>query len=76
VGVELFHAAGQTDGWTDGRTDIMKVKVSFRYFANAPKIAGKFIRPHVNENNLCGFLILLSYQRNETSVLTPCHCIV
>jgi hypothetical protein len=33
VGVELFH----TDGRTDGRTDMTKLIVAFRNFANAPK---------------------------------------
>jgi hypothetical protein len=33
VGAELFHA----DGWTDGQTDMMKLIVAFRNFANAPK---------------------------------------
>jgi hypothetical protein len=28
----------QTDGWTDGRTDITEVIVAFRNFAKAPKI--------------------------------------
>jgi hypothetical protein len=30
VGAELFHA--------DGRTDMMKIIVAFRNFANAPKV--------------------------------------
>jgi hypothetical protein len=33
VGAELFHA----DGRTDGRTDMTKLIVAFRSFANAPK---------------------------------------
>ena len=33
VGAELFHA----DGWTDGQTDMMKLIVAFRNFANAHK---------------------------------------
>ena len=33
VGAELFH----TDGQTDGRTDMTKLIVAFRNFANAPK---------------------------------------
>jgi len=33
AGAELFHA----DGQTDERRDMMKVKVAFRNFANAPK---------------------------------------
>jgi hypothetical protein len=41
VGVELFHAdgetGGQTDGWTDIQTDMMKLKVAIRNFENAPK---------------------------------------
>jgi hypothetical protein len=34
VGVELFHA----DGQTDGQTEMMKLIVAFRNFANVPKI--------------------------------------
>jgi hypothetical protein len=33
VGAELFHA----DGRTDGQTDMTKLIVAFRNFANAPK---------------------------------------
>jgi len=35
VGAELFHEDGRTD--TDGRTDMTKLVVTFRDFANAPK---------------------------------------
>jgi len=33
VGTDIFHA----DGRTDGRTDMMKLMVTFCNFANAPK---------------------------------------
>jgi hypothetical protein len=33
----------QKDGQTDGRTDMTKIIVAFRNFANAPKIVGKLI---------------------------------
>jgi hypothetical protein len=33
MGAELFH----TDGQIDGRTDMTKLKVTLRNFANAPK---------------------------------------
>ena len=33
VGAKLFHA----DGRTDGRTDMKKLLVAFRNFANTPK---------------------------------------
>jgi len=36
VGVELFHA--------EGRTDITKLMVAFRIFANAPKNLHKFVK--------------------------------
>jgi len=36
VGAELFHSDGQTDRH-DSQTDMTKVKVAFRNFANAPK---------------------------------------
>jgi hypothetical protein len=36
VGAELFHAGGREDG----RTDMTKLLVAFRNFANAPKKAG------------------------------------
>jgi hypothetical protein len=32
VGAQLFHA----EGWTDGQTDMTKLIVAFRNFANAP----------------------------------------
>jgi hypothetical protein len=34
LGAELFHADGRTDGQT---TDVTKLTVAFRNFANAPK---------------------------------------
>ena len=37
VGAELFHAETRTERRTDGRTDVTKVTVAFRNFANAPK---------------------------------------
>jgi hypothetical protein len=37
VGAELFHAGGRTDGWVDGQTDMTKLIVAFRNFANRPK---------------------------------------
>jgi len=36
VGVELFHADRQTERQTDGQTDLMKLILAFRKFANAP----------------------------------------
>jgi hypothetical protein len=35
VGTELFHAGGRTDGQI-GQTDMTKLTVAFRNFANAP----------------------------------------
>jgi hypothetical protein len=35
VGAELLHAS---DGRTDGQTDMTKLTVAFRSFANAPKM--------------------------------------
>ena len=37
VGAELSHADKGTDRRTDGRTDMTKLIVTFRNFANAPK---------------------------------------
>jgi hypothetical protein len=37
VGAELLHADRRQDGWTDGQTDMTKLVVVFRNFANAPK---------------------------------------
>ena len=36
MGAELIHADGQTDGRTNGQTDIKKLVVAFRKFAKAP----------------------------------------
>jgi len=36
-GAELFHANERTDEPTDRQTDITKLLVVFRNFANAPK---------------------------------------
>jgi len=38
VGAELFHADRQTDGWTEGKTDMTKKMGTFRYFTKVPKI--------------------------------------
>jgi hypothetical protein len=38
LGAELFHADGRTD-----KTDMMKLIVAFRNFANAPKNAKLFL---------------------------------
>ena len=43
MGAELFHADGRTDRWTDKETDtdewtdVTKLTIAFRDFANAPK---------------------------------------
>jgi hypothetical protein len=46
-GAELFYADEQTEGWTDRetdrQTDMTKLIVAFRNFANAPKMT---IREH------------------------------
>ena len=36
VGAELFHEDRGTDGRTDGQTNIMKLIVPLRNFANSP----------------------------------------
>jgi hypothetical protein len=36
VGAEVFHADRRTDGRTDRQTDLTKLLVAFRNFANAP----------------------------------------
>jgi len=36
VGAE-FRAGERMDGWMDGQTDMTKLTVTFRNFANAPK---------------------------------------
>jgi len=38
---------GETDGWTDRRTDMTKLIVTFRNFANVPK-NGNIARTHSN----------------------------
>ena len=46
MGAELFHADRWTDGRTDGgmggQTDMTKLIVAFRNFANAPKMTKLF----------------------------------
>jgi len=39
VGVESFHAEGKTD--TDRQTDMTKLTVNFRNYANAPRKTGQ-----------------------------------
>jgi len=48
VGTELFHADGETDGWTD----VTKLIGAFRNFANAP------ITMHCYVNGLVKFFSL------------------
>ena len=52
VGAELLHADGRMDGRTDRQTDMMKLIVAFRKFANAPRI-------EVQENGSCQNFLLL-----------------
>jgi len=44
---KLFHADGRTNGRMERQTDMTKLKVAFRSFANAPKNRS---RQHVFEN--------------------------
>jgi hypothetical protein len=37
VGAELLHADGQTNRQTDGQTDMRKLIIAIRNFANTPK---------------------------------------
>jgi len=43
VGAELFHASRQTDGRTDGQTEITKITVAFRYLADTNEYCVKQI---------------------------------
>ena len=36
MGAELFHADRRTDGRTEGRKDMTKLRVVFRNFVNVP----------------------------------------
>ena len=42
VGAGLFHADEQTDGWTD----MTKLIVAIRNFANAPKMHDTYVQRH------------------------------
>jgi hypothetical protein len=64
VGAELFHA----DRGTDGRTDMTKLVVAFRSFANAPK-KGKFpdgCKQNANEN----FVYKNAYKLSNNMTIT------
>jgi hypothetical protein len=39
VGAEFYHVGWQTDGRTDGRTDMAKLTVAVRQYANASEVA-------------------------------------
>jgi Fe-S-cluster formation regulator IscX/YfhJ len=43
VGTVLFHADGRIDRQTDRQTDMTKLIVAFRNFANAPEIGKSLV---------------------------------
>jgi hypothetical protein len=57
VGADLFHA----DGRTDRQTDMTKLRVAFRNFANAPKNKQLYIYA----TQLCGQDLRVSFHYGE-----------
>ena len=68
VGTELFHAKGRTDGRTDEQTEITKLIVGLRNFANSPKSNYKIILKSV--------LYLPSYVLRTSSRPKLCMCLI
>jgi len=71
VGVQLFYA----DGRTDGQTDVTKIIVTFRNFANAPK---RHTRTHTHQYRyMCVLIHSLAFSlrgrvgRNQSPVMWP-----
>jgi len=69
VRAELFNADGRTDGRRGTRTDITKLIVAFRNFANAPKLQkwdivyrNKTFRPKFHRNFSIGPKSLVRWQ--------------
>jgi len=52
AGAYLFNAEGRTDKRTEGQTDMTKLIVVFRNFANAPKSEKKVLIYTLNKNDL------------------------
>ena len=44
LGTDLFHAGGRKDGRTERNTDMKKLMVAIRNFANAPESYGRVKR--------------------------------
>jgi len=53
-GAELFHADMRMEGRTDGQTDMPKLIVAFRSFANAPPKLQQYLL-----HNMCYYCNLL-----------------
>jgi hypothetical protein len=72
VGAELFHADGRRNGRTDTQTDMTKLIVAFRNFANSPKNSTLLLRKCV-----CVFLgiseetVIICLHKIEVGLFDP-----
>jgi len=78
VGAELFHAAEQTDGWTDRQTDMTNLKVALRKFANSPNSC-----TFCSQNVVLSFVwisvpttIILLYSNSWLDFVTETECLL
>ena len=67
VGSELFSADGQTNGRTDGQTDLTKLIVAFRNFANESKMLSPCLSSNYNDE-----IVLLSFGHSRTTCKLEC----
>ena len=77
MGAELFHKDGRASGRAEGRTDMTKLIVAFRNFANAPNNSTVALVLHFLN---CKLLVLASRVAVQSEAHIPlcniwkCHC--